>query len=318
MVSLPHKSTQYLPAALKVFILGVTFWFVYSKLVSNDQLSLSEFFQTLARSSSITLWTLLFCFGVAGLNWAAETAKWKALASTLQPINFSTAWKQTLTALTVSLATPNRIGEYGAKAYFFNTTQRKKVLLLTFFSNGMQLCITFLFGLVGLAFVLLRYDLQLSIGKGIFLILVIGIVGIIGYWLKEKQLGIKGLSIAAVIRYFSTLPKRIWVQTTLYAGLRYLLFSSLFLILLWCFDVNASLITLLPLIYAMYLLASIVPSVFLLDVVIKGGVAVWLFSLAGIDAYPVLCTVLAMWLLNFVFPAIVGSYYLLRYKKETQ
>ena len=66
----------------------------------------------------------------------------------------------------------------------------------------------------------------------------------------------------------------------------------------------------------MYLIASIVPTIFIFDVVVKGGAAVWLFSLAGIPEIPVLSTVLSMWILNFVFPSVIGGFYLFNYKSE--
>ena len=66
----------------------------------------------------------------------------------------------------------------------------------------------------------------------------------------------------------------------------------------------------------MYLLVSVVPSLFILDVVVRGGVAVYLFSLIGTPEWPVLATVTSMWILNFVLPAICGSYYVLKYKRQ--
>ena len=40
-------------------------------------------------------------------------------------INFFEAYEQCLASLTVSIITPNRIGEYGAKALFFEKENRK-------------------------------------------------------------------------------------------------------------------------------------------------------------------------------------------------
>ena len=70
---------------------------------------------------------------------------------------------------------------------------------------------------------------------------------------------------------------------------------------------------------SMYLLSSIIPSIFIFDVVIKGSVALYLFSFVGINELVILSTITLMWLLNFVLPSLVGSYYVLNYKlpKET-
>jgi len=68
----------------------------------------------------------------------------------------------------------------------------------------------------------------------------------------------------------------------------------------------------------MYFLVSTVPTIFIFDVVVRGGVAVWLFSFAGISDLMVLSTVLVMWILNFVLPSIIGSYFVIAYQPVTQ
>jgi hypothetical protein len=66
----------------------------------------------------------------------------------------------------------------------------------------------------------------------------------------------------------------------------------------------------------MYLFVSVIPTIFIFDLVVRGGVAVWLFSMVGVSELTILSTVLSMWLLNFVFPAIWGSFYVANYKLE--
>ena len=63
----------------------------------------------------------------------------------------------------------------------------------------------------------------------------------------------------------------------------------------------------------MYLLASIIPSIFIFDVIIKGSIAVYLFSLAGVNELIILSIITLMWGLNFVTPSVFGSYYVLNF-----
>ncbi len=74
----------------------------------------------------------------------------------------------------------------------------------------------------------------------------------------------------------------------------------------------------IPLLFSMYLFVSVIPTIFIFDLVVRGGVAVWLFSLVGVSELAILSTVLSMWLLNFAFPAIWGSFYVVNYKLETR
>ena len=69
-------------------------------------------------------------------------------------------------------------------------------------------------------------------------------------------------------------------------------------------------------IFTMYLLASIVPSIHLMDVAIKGSVAVYLFSLLGVESWKIIAITSLMWIFNLVLPVLVGSYFVLRFKPQ--
>jgi hypothetical protein len=104
----------------------------------------------------------------------------------------------------------------------------------------------------------------------------------------------------------------------IYALIRYFIFSFLFYLLLLFFGVEIRFSEAVPILFSMYLFVSVIPTIFIFDLVVRGGVAVWLFSLAGVSELATLSTVLSMWLLNFVFPAIWGSFYVANYKLETK
>jgi len=53
---------------------------------------------------------------------------------------------------------------------------------------------------------------------------------------------------------------------------------------------------------------------FLLDVVVKSGVAVWVFSFLGLDDLSIVTIVTLMWVLNFVIPSIFGSYFVFNFQ----
>lgn len=311
MFALSHKSKQYLLVTLKVFILGLTFWYIYTKVIDTQSQTLDTFFRSLHPERS---WTILLFIVLAAVNWTLEILKWKTIIAPVKNISFFEAFKQSLASLTVSLATPNRIGDYGAKVFFYPPDKRKQVLLLNFISNAAQMTTTLLFGSIGLLLVISRYSLSFStLHIAVFLTALL-LLGIVGFLLKEKEMLIKGLSIKNILTYFKKLPRPIKQKTLIYSLGRYLCFSYLFLKILHFFEADIAFSQAYPLIFAMYLLASVIPTLFLLDVVVRGGVAVWLFSLAGVPELTVLCTVLAMWILNFVIPSLIGSFYVITYK----
>ncbi|MBV1924335.1 MAG: hypothetical protein KUG68_09955, partial [Flavobacteriaceae bacterium] len=160
-----HKSKQYLLLALKIFILGFTFSYIYIKLSKNESQQYQEIiFEALSKNNDVFGYITLFIL-LAFANWFFEILKWKELVSTLQKISFLTSLKQSLSALTVSLSTPNRIGDYGAKALYFKKELRKQVLLLNLFSNTAQMGMTILFGVFGLIYVAFTYAIEYSLIK---------------------------------------------------------------------------------------------------------------------------------------------------------
>jgi hypothetical protein len=318
MIAIPHKAKQYLLATAKVLILAITFGYIFYKLKSNDAVHFSEFAKVIYSKGIISGYYLLLFLILASANWFFEILKWQTLVAFIEKIDFKTALKQSLASLTVSLATPNRIGEYGAKALFFGSLKRKKILLLNFFSSGTQMFITTIFGVFGLFYLLRNFNIKYSVatigyfGIGIILLLAVG------YYFKEKELLLKGFSIAKTMKFFKNIPFQIKFKTVLFSTFRYVIFNGMFYGLLLFFGANVLFFEAIPLIFAMYLLVSLVPTFFIFDVVIRGGVAVWLFSFVGIPELVVLSTVFAMWIFNFVLPALLGSFYVITYQPTTR
>ncbi|MAP55503.1 lysylphosphatidylglycerol synthase domain-containing protein [Altibacter sp.] len=314
MIRISDKAKQYLLAALKVFILGAIFWFIYAKMTATDSQTLEAFSNSMQGKA---LWILPLFVGLAMLNWLLEILKWRTAIQPVQNLSIRDAAQQSLTALAVSLITPNRIGEYGAKAFYFPAEKRKQVLLLNFVSSTAQMATTVFFGSIGILLVATTYDLSFSTHYLLVFAMVLLVLVLLGWNLKERELLIKGFSLQKVYTYITKLPSTLKGKLLLFSLLRYLCFSYLYLKLLRFFEADLALSEAYPLIFAMYLLVSVIPTIFLFDVVVRGGAALWLFSLAGVPELTVLCTVLAMWILNFVFPSLLGSYFLFTYKNST-
>jgi hypothetical protein len=311
MIHLSNKAKQYGLIALKVLILTATFLFIYRK-VHTAGISFPQFLSEIPNDGD--LWFILLFSGMAAANWFFEILKWRTVVASFTVISWANAARQCLMSLSVSLATPNRIGEYGAKALYFKPGKRKKVMVLNLFSNLAQLLATALFGIAGLLVFIKNYEVEITVWKFAACCGALLIVFISAYYFRTTELLIKGLSVAKIYAFIRNLPLSLRWKVIFFAIVRYGIFSSLFYLLLCFFGGTLPFWETIPLITAMYLLASVIPSFFIFDVAIKGGVALWLFSHTTIGEFPVLCTVLAMWLLNFGIPALIGSYFVARFK----
>jgi hypothetical protein len=312
--SLPYKTKQFFFVLIKLSIVVGAFYFIYKKLVDNQDLDFHEFWLFLIENSAFSVKNICFLILLTIFNWLFEILKWKILVSYIQTISFKSALEQSLGALTASLFTPNRIGEYGAKAIYFVSSKRKQVMLLNLLGNMSQMTTTLLFGCIGLWLMHSKYDLNINYYKTsrfLVLIVVLGMFSVFG--LKQNKFKIKGFSIEKLKQFFKNLPVKIHTAALGISILRYLIFSFQFYFLLQLFGIHVSYYNAMIVITSMYVIASVIPSIFIFDVVIKGSIAVYLFSLVGVNEFTTLSIVTIMWLLNFVLPSVFGGYYVLNF-----
>lgn len=313
-LGLPYKTKQFFLLLIKLSIVVGAFYFIYEKLIKNDELDFHLFLQFLRENDAFTVKIVLFLLFLTIFNWFLEIIKWKTVVATIENISLKNAAEQSLGSLTASLFTPNRIGEYGAKAIYFTSGKRKKIVLLNLLSNMMQMGTTILFGVFGLYILNSKYDFNIDyfrLSRFLVVIVVVLVFTILG--LKQNKYKIKGFSIERLLQFFKSISAKTKILGMVLSIMRYLVFSFQFYYLLSVFGVNVSYYNAMMVITSMYLIASVIPSVFIFDVVIKSSVAVYLFSIVGVNDFTTLSIVTLMWLLNFVLPSLFGSYYVLNF-----
>ncbi len=309
---LTYKSKQLFFVLIKISLVVAAFYFIYQKLTKNSDLAFYDFLLFLNKNDSFSLKNIAFLVLLSGFNWFFEILKWQELVSFIQKTSLKNALEQSLGSLTASLFTPNRIGEYGAKAIYFKPPLRKRILLINLLSNLLQMGITAVLGVIGLLFFYQAYNINLPVNS--FLIITsisIFIVVLIVFLFRNNNFSVKGFSLEKIKQFIIDFPRNKIVLATVFSLIRYLIFSFQFYYLLTLFGTDIGYLNAMMVITSMYLLASIIPSIFVFDVVIKGSIAVYLFSFLGIEELISLSVVTLMWILNFVFPSIIGSYYVL-------
>ena len=308
-----YKSKQIFGLVVKLFIVIGCVYFIYFKLLQNDQLSFTNFYSTLVKTDIFTIKNISILILFSILNWFFEIKKWHLLANQAKKTKITKAITQSLSSLTVSLITPNRIGEYGAKAVYFKKSLRKKILGLNLVGNLFQLASTMFFGVLGLLFLAQDFNIQAYTQPIIVIILSLILLIVFIRTLYKRDFSIKGYSLKSLCTFIIKIPNYTTLKIGLYAVLRYLIFSHQFYFLLLIFDIDISYIDALFSIFSMYFLASIVPMLSFFDVIIKSSISIWVFSFYNCNETHIISIVLIMWILNFVLPSIVGSYFVLTF-----
>ncbi|MFC6098133.1 hypothetical protein ACFPVY_15885 [Flavobacterium qiangtangense] len=305
MISIPHKAKQFLTFLIKLLIVGGAFYFIWNQLANNDKLDWKQFLELLNRKKSF--WGILFLLSFSFFNRFFEILKWKNLVQIIEKISLSQATEQVLSALTASIFTPNGIGEYGAKALYFEKREAKKVVFLNLICNGIQMILTIIFGTIGLWI--------LGFGSWVLAIFAISCFLFFASFLFKK-ITIKGYSINRLLEKINEIPKQIHQKNIFLAVCRYLIFSHQYYFLFLAFDVDLPYVTLMATITSVYFLASSLPTFQFLDFAVKGSIAVYFFGILGVNEWIVVFISTLMWFLNVVLPVIIGSFYVFNFKSK--
>lgn len=311
MITIPHKTKQFLVLLIKLLIVGGAFYFIYNQLANNDKLDWQKFIVLFQKNQSIG--GIAFILLLSVLNRFFEILKWQNLVEFIHKISLGEATKQVLGALTAGLFTPNGVGEYAGKALFFDKSNTKKVIFLNLICNGIQMILTVIFGIFGLLYFNAKYNVITS--KTVVLLFGFLILLFIVLF-SVKKITIKGYSIEKLIHKINEIPKSIH-QKNIFLGIcRYLVFSHQYYFLFLAFDVDLPYFTLIATISSVYFLASSLPTFQFLDFAVKGSVAVYFFGILGVNEWIVIFISTLMWFLNVVLPVILGSYYVLNFKTK--
>jgi hypothetical protein len=303
MIAISHKAKQFFLVTVKLLIVSGAIYYIYWHFNGDKKIDFNQI------KNYLTFKTLLILTLFSSLNWILEIFKWRHLVSSFKKVSFFEAMEQSLGSLTASIFTPNRIGEYGAKALYFPKENTKQIVLLNFVGNSSQMFITTVFGFIGFSLIGFRlfqfYSIWIVFGS-----IIIGIFVIYLF----RNIKIYGFSIKKLVQKIVAFKHEFHRNNLWFSMMRYLVFSFQFLFLLCVFDIELEFTVALGTIFTMYFLASIIPTIHFMDVAIKGSVALFLFGQLGVEDWKIAAIISIMWVFNLVLPLLIGSVFVLNYK----
>jgi hypothetical protein len=303
MIAISHKAKQFFLVTVKLLIVSGAIYYIYWHFNGDKKIDFNQI------NGYLSFKTLLILIAFSCVNWVLEIYKWKHLVSSFKEISFLNAMEQSLGSLTASIFTPNRIGEYGAKALYFSKKNTKQIVLLNFIGNSSQMLITTIFGFIGFSLIGFSLFQFYSIWM-IFGFITLGILVIYLF----RNIEIYGFSIKKLVQKIVAFKHEFHRNNLWFSMMRYLVFSFQFLFLLFAFKIKLDFTVALGTIFTMYFLASIIPTIHFMDVAIKGSVALFLFGQLGIEDWKIATIISIMWFFNLLLPLLVGSVFVLNYK----
>jgi uncharacterized membrane protein YbhN (UPF0104 family) len=251
---------------------------------------------------------LFFTFLLVPINWFLEWLKWVV---TLEVVEIETTQKIKLNAffagIITGMLTPNMLGNFIGRIYYFERRYRISLTVLTLVSNYAQFIASIVFGVLGVI-ILSEIPVEIEIKQFNLLLVGIGTLVILFYFnfewilifLKRKA------RIHILIRKIKKRRTYRW-KILLLSFIRHGVFTIQFSFMLYAFGEKISIENVFW-IWQVYLWVTIAPSLVLGKLAIRESIAIWVLTLAGMGELTVLISSFLIWTFNLLLPTIIGLF----------
>ena len=299
-------------------------WSLYNQIQRQPDLTL-RWSQILNSWIDVKLWIV---FGLMFVNWGIETRKWQLLVNHVQEFSFLRACKSVLSGCSVTMLTPNRIGEYGGRILYVEKQHRIKAISLTLVGSISQLLVTMVMGCAGLLYLRYLSHNNSTVGKVlpefwgdvlIYLSLGLTVILLLFYlrlgWLVRMLEKVPSLQkVVNHIKVLDEFDDRNLLQILFLSFIRYLVFVLQYILLLQVMQIEIPVLLCFWLMTIFYLVMAVAPTIGFIDLPIRVSAGWAIFKVFTTNELGVGTASLGIWLINLVIPAVLGSLFLLSIK----
>lgn len=314
MKSLSHKHFyKGISLFIKAMILAFSFWYIWRKLTDTEEsIGLDEILNVPFNASLLLAILLVF------LNWGIEAWKWKLLITPLEPMSFLRCLSSILAGVTISIFSPNRMGEFAGRIFFLEKADKLKAAIASMLGSMTQLLVTIIAGLLAYFILQNKYDFfgENDFTSPLFFPLLIGgiilfILLLVFIYAKRNTLFAKYKSYIEVITNY---PAKELNRLLALSILRYLVFSFQYYLILRLFGINAGITILFSLIALTFFVTSAIPTFALTEIAVRGATATFFFGTISNDTAGIIAASMLLWIINLVVPALLGSLFIWKLK----
>lgn len=297
---------------IQALLAALLLWLLFQTLANQPDLTASV--ERLAeRIQQRQAWMLCWPVALAAPNWALETIKWCTL---LPGIGFKTALRGVLAGTSLSLITPQRIGEYGGRLLVLPKQRLWDGLNAKIAGNAAQLLV--LIGAGAPAAWIMGTRMQAipsgvaHAGVAIHILLFPAIVYLYLHpakwaaWIRPERWP------AWIIKRLEPLKTLFWHPTEAlsrvlgYALLRYIVYTAQYVLLLQIMDIRPSATDAVLGIAALFFWQTVLPLTPIVGLAVRANLAVWVWGHFGASAVDALAASLLLWIINLFLPALTG------------
>jgi Lysylphosphatidylglycerol synthase TM region len=299
---------------LKLSILGIVFYFLYSQLTQKQEglLGVYSYFKLSIQHHHWFTWLVVVL--LLPINWLLEGAKWQVLANRIEHTSLSTATKAVLVGLVLGSITPLNVGDFAGKMTFMREETRQQSVGAILLGNGIQFYWALVWGTISIVFFLSTIHPSPHWLALFFAGLCVG-ASLAGLWLFIYPVAIKTFFKRFVFlrhyqHFFEVLgnytPVDIFKVFVFSFG-RYLTYTLQLMFMFRLVGIMLPYPILGMAANMVFFAKTVVPSFnFLSDLGIREVSSVYVFNFFGIAPAQVVAATLSIWLINVLIPMLAG------------
>ena len=324
-------------------IVFVTYFYIYKEIfqkkrgdedIQIDWHTLVEYFSKIADEPYTKIF-IIWIFLLMIVNWGIESLKWQYLIGKVEKVPFLKSFEAVLSGVSVSVFTPNRVGEWFGRVFILKKVNPWKGVFITMIGSFSQLLTTVVMGALSLLFYIpiyfkdsgfysqyLFYGIVILIlGVNAVLVLIFLNISALPTFTKKilKQRFSKATEYFSIISNYSALEL---ATVFIFSILRYCVFSLQFYLFLMLFSIEIPLLHGLMIISIVFFIMTAIPTITLTELGIRGAVSVYFISLyfttfgeySEIIKFGIFASSFSLWIINLAIPAILGTFFVFRLK----
>jgi len=305
---------------IKVAVVILAFTFIYRKVSNNANLAqFRRIVEALNRNEVVFVLSLVVVMML--LNWFLEALKWRYITRVLSPITVYQAIESVFCGLTWAIFTPNRLGEYGGRVMFLPPRKRIHGVFSMAVGSLGQMVITNVLGIVALlwfGYTFLHMQIWMYLAAVCTGALVVSLLLIFYFnisWLVSVLNSIKFLK--QYHRFFEIMNRYRVAELDrimLYCLARFAVFTFQYYLILHLLVPQMPVLPMVMMVLILFFVQSILPSLDLLDVGVRGATATMFFAYITNQQVAVIAAVSSIWFINLIVPAILGSIFVFKMK----
>ncbi len=301
---------------IKLIVGGLLLWALYAQIIVKE--NISEIWATFRNElQGGQLWLLGLVFLLMPLNWSLETMKWQRLVETIEKVPFFRAFQGILAGVTLSIFTPNRLGEYGGRILVVKPENKIATVVATAVGSFSQWVVLLVAGMAGLSYFVsenLEVDYLVMLGTAISTIM-LSLLLVLFYLNVDLAIPLckKIPYIRRFVKHFEVLNR--YTAATLLMVLfisasRYFVYSLQYYLLLLFFGIEVPFLLGMASIALIFFVQTSVPLPPVYGLAVRGNVALRVWAFFTTNTLGILSSTFGLWLINVILPALVGMLFI--------